>query len=113
MIHYIYSVAGVSLFGQVMRSDKLTDTLNFESFPAAALALFVVCTGDGWTDIAISCLKKRAVDYDCVENPTYQNYVDNGYMTVGCGPRFEGIIFFYSYFLIMSLVLLKLFAEPS
>ena len=32
-----------------------------------------------------------------------------GYTTVGCGPHFEGIIYFYSYFLIMSLVLLKLF----
>jgi Ion transport protein len=28
---------------------------------------------------------------------------------VGCGPKFSGILFFYSYFLLMALVMLNLF----
>ena len=54
----MYTIAGVILFGQVKRNGKLTDTLNFESFSAGALALFVVSTTDAWTDIAMSCLKR-------------------------------------------------------
>jgi len=58
LVLYMYSIAGVILFGQVKRNGKLTDTLNFESFSAGALALFVVSTTDAWTDIAMSCLKR-------------------------------------------------------
>lgn len=105
----MYAIAGVYLFGQVMRNGKLNDSLNFESFAAASLALFVISTTDAWTDIGISCLKIRAIDYDCKKDPTYQDYVDNNYQTVGCGPRFSGVLYFYSYFLLMSLILLKLF----
>ena len=109
LILYMYTIAGVILFGQVKRNGKLTDTLNFESFSAGALALFVVSTTDAWTEIALSCLKRQSVDFDCIQNPTYQDYVDNNRQTVGCGPKFSGILYFYSYFLAMSLILLKLF----
>ena len=56
LLLYMYSIAGVILFGQVKRNGMLTDTLNFESFSNAALALFVISTTDSWTDIAKSCL---------------------------------------------------------
>lgn len=92
-----------------MRNGMLNDSLNFESFTAAALALFVISTTDAWTDIGISCLKKRTIDYDCKSNPTFVDYVSNGNQTIGCGPRFSGVLYFYSYFLLMSLILLKLF----
>jgi hypothetical protein len=105
----MYAIAGVILFGQVKRNGKLTDTLNFESFSAGALALFVVSTTDAWTDIAMSCLKRQSVDFDCIPNPTFADYLENNRQTVGCGPRFSGILYFYSYFLVMSLILLKLF----
>lgn len=35
--------------------------------------------------------------------------MDAGNNTVGCGPGFKGHFFFYSYFLIMNQILLKLF----
>lgn len=93
----------------MQRNGKLNDSLNFETFSAAALALFVISTTDAWTDIGISCLRARSIDFDCVPNPTYDDYVDNDYNTVGCGPRFSGVLYFYSFFLLMSLILLKLF----
>jgi len=61
----------VQLFGQVKRNGMLNDSINFESFYNAALTLFVVATGDSWTDIATSVLKKRSVSYKCNPNPTY------------------------------------------
>ena len=71
LILYIYAIAGVQLFGQVKRNGMLNDSINFESFYNAALTLFVVATGDSWTDIATSVLKKRSVSYKCKPNPTY------------------------------------------
>ncbi len=77
LILYMYSIAGVILFGQVKRNGMLTDTLNFESFSNAALALFVISTTDAWTDIAKSCLSQRSLINDCILNPTYDDYRDN------------------------------------
>lgn len=79
LIMYMYAIAGVILFGQVMRNDPLDESLNFETFSSAALALFIVTTTDGWTEIAKACLKQREYDFPCVDNPTYQDYVDNNY----------------------------------
>ncbi len=78
LIMYIYTIAGVLIFGQVQRNGKLSDNLNFESFEKGALTLFVIATTDAWPDIAASCLKTRSLDYDCVDNPTYEDYVSNG-----------------------------------
>lgn len=92
-----------------MRNGKLNDSLNFETFSNAALVLFVVATTDGWNEISTSCLKRRRIDFQCLQSPTYDDYVNNGRQTIGCGPKFSGVLYFYSYFLIMCLVLLKLF----
>lgn len=51
LVLYIYAISGVEIFAQVMWNDTITDTLNFETFPKAALALFVVLTADGWPEI--------------------------------------------------------------
>lgn len=67
-----------------------------------------MATGDGWTDIRDSCSKPRSLDFDCLENPTYEDYASAG-ETVGCGPGISGFFFFNSYYLIMNLILLKLF----
>ena len=71
LILFVYAILGVILFGNVSRNGVLNDTINFESFPAAALTLFVVATGDGWTDIRDALAKPRTLDFDCKENPTY------------------------------------------
>lgn len=109
LILFVYAIVGVTLFGNVKRNGVLNDTINFESFPAAALTLFVVATGDGWTDIRDALAKPRTLDFDCKEDPTYQDYVENDYATVGCGPGLTGFFFFNSFYLIMNLILLKLF----
>ena len=63
LILYMYAIAGVILFGQVMRNGPLDESLNFESFGSATLTLFIITTTDGWTDIARACLKQREYDY--------------------------------------------------
>lgn len=109
VIMFMYAILGVMLFGQVKRQNALNDSLNFESFYNALLVLFVVATGDNWTGIAQSCLTPRSIFNQCIDSPSYQDYVDAGNNTVGCGPKFSGILYFNSYFLVLNLILLKLF----
>lgn len=109
LIMYIYTIAGVLIFGQVKRNGKLSDNLNFESFEKGALTLFVIATTDAWPDIAASCMKMRAPDFDCLDNPTYEDYLASGMKTVGCGSGQVGYLYFLSFFLLMSLIMLKLF----
>ena len=109
LILYMYAIAGAIIFGQVKRRDMMTDSLNFETFLGSTLVLFVIGTTDSWSDISKSFLHKREVDYFCIENPTYEDYLAAGRHTVGCGSGFFGVVYFYSFFLLMSLILLKLF----
>lgn len=48
LLLYLYSIVGVIIFGDIMRNGIITDTLNFETFPNAFVALFVISTGDAW-----------------------------------------------------------------
>jgi uncharacterized membrane protein len=106
---FIYTIAGVLVFGEVKRNGKLSENLNFESFEKGALTLFVIASTDLWPDIDISSLKARQPCFDCIDNPTYKDYLDNDMETVGCGPQYVGILYLLSYFLLMSLIMLKLF----
>jgi hypothetical protein len=69
LILYIYTIAGVLIFGQVKRTGKASDNLNFESFEKGALTLFVIATTDSWPDISASFLRTRSPDYHCIDNP--------------------------------------------
>lgn len=110
LILYIYAIAGVLIFGQVKRTGKLTDNLNFESFEKGILTLFVIATTDAWPDIAQSFMRRHSPDYQCIDDPDYSDYLAAGRNTVGCGVgQVGGLIYFISYFLLMSLIMLKLF----
>jgi hypothetical protein len=63
LLLYLYSIIGMELFGNVLNVNTSTDRLNFENFGNAFLTLFVITTGDGWTDIMNSYLKERSIDY--------------------------------------------------
>lgn len=51
----------------------------------------------------------NTADNSCIENPTYQDYVDNGYQAVGCGSASMATIYFTVYSLMVSIVFLSLF----
>ncbi len=57
LILYIYSVAGVLLFGKVKRNYFIRDNLNFESFEKGVFALFVISTTDWWSDHVYSFMR--------------------------------------------------------
>ena len=65
-------------------------------------------TGEGWYAIMADLDKRRDIDYECIENPTYQDYVNAGKTTIGCGSHVSQT-FFILYVFWCSLILVNLF----
>jgi hypothetical protein len=106
---YIYSIIGMIYFGQLKRNDSMNDYINFETFTSAFITLFTVATGDSWNYTTQSFTHGLSPFNQCVDNPTYEDYVSNGNKMVGCSSRTSALIFFISYMFVVSLIFLKLF----
>jgi len=109
LLLYLYSVLGVYLFSEVTLNGFFTANQNFSNFTSAFLTMFVVATGDGWGYIMNAAMVTNDLMTVCIESPTYQDYVNNGYETIGCGNAWGAYLFFYSYYLLVALIFLNLF----
>lgn len=105
---YIFSILGNRMFATVKISGSLNHYVNFQNFGNSFLTLIIAMTGEGWFQIMLDLSKKKSVSFDCIENPTYQDYVDNNYQTVGCGNE-AAFAFFLLYMFSVSLILVNLF----
>lgn len=82
---FMYSILGMIIFGETMRTGIMNDYINFENFTNSFITLFVVATGDSWNDIMEAfCVEKSAAN-QCIYNPSYRDYVEHGMKAVGCG----------------------------
>lgn len=77
------------------------------------MTLVVIMTGEGWYDIMNGLSRTNSDTFDCIERPTYQDFVDNGYKTVGCGSSASAKIFFGSYIFMVSMILINLFVAVT
>jgi hypothetical protein len=109
LLLYLYSIIGMQLLGHVMRNGNITETLNFENFYYSFCTLCAVATGDSWGEIVNSVETSFSIDFQCKASPSYQDYVNAGYQTIGCGAGIPGLIFFLSFFLFVNLIFLNLF----
>jgi Ion transport protein len=104
----MYAILGMIIFGQVMRNGVMNDYVNFETLPNSFMTLFVVATGDTWSGIMASfCFENSAIT-QCLESPTYADYVING-SNVGCGNVNYAWAYFLSYMFVVNLIFLKIF----
>lgn len=71
--------------------------------------LIKIATGDGWSDVLNTLSKGYSITNQCVMNPTYNDYRNNGFTTVGCGDFGTTLLYFYTYLLIIKLIFLNLF----
>ena len=44
-----------------------------------------------------------------MDNPTYEDYVSNGYEPIGCGDKVASVIIFYSFAIVVALIFMNLF----
>jgi hypothetical protein len=72
------------------------------------MTMIIVMTGEGWYDVMGDLSQGKGIAFDCIEDPSYKDYVDNGYKTVGCGTK-SASIFFLLYVFIVTLILVNLF----
>jgi hypothetical protein len=72
------------------------------------MTMIVVMTGEGWYDVMGDLSQGKGISFNCIEDPSYQDYVDNGYKTIGCGTP-TASVFFLLYVFIVTLILVNLF----
>ena len=95
LLFYIYSVAGVFLFGD-------NDPVHFGNLWIAMLSLFRVVTGEDWTDVMYIQM------YGCKEYPFPETLTGYACTSPEAYPVF-GALFFVSFMFLGSLIILNLF----
>lgn len=106
---FMYAVLGMILFGTVKRNLVMDDYINFEGFISSFLTLFIVATGDTWNEIMISFAIENHPSTECLDNPSYEDYVASGYNAMGCGSANLAYAYFVSYMFVVNLIFLKIF----
>ena len=73
---FIFSCLGNRLFAKVMTTGSLDpDFLNFMTFERSFFTLITVMTGEGWYEKMNDLSRHQDIDYNCIEDPTYNDFV--------------------------------------
>lgn len=91
LIYFIFSVLAVFLFGHITDGEIIDEYVNFNNFGYAMLILIRISTGEDWNGIMYDTMNTRD---DCLPNT--------------CGSSYASI-FYISFLMICSLVMLNLF----
>ena len=102
LVFCIYSVLGIQFFFNVKWRLWLNAHANFEDFGTAFITLFRICTGENWNGLMNDCLS--GVCKTC-----YRDSNDDECDTQGCGSTVQSLVFFLSFYLLGSLILINLF----
>lgn len=89
-------------------NGALQDNYNFQSVGTSALVLFMMSTGDNFNSVMKALSKQYSIDYQCIENPTYEDYIRYG-KPVGCGKPEAVIPVFITFVGIVIFIFLNLF----
>jgi large-conductance mechanosensitive channel len=101
LVFCIYSVLGVQFFFNVKHRMWLNSHANFEDFGTAFITLFRICTGENWNGLMNDCLS--GVCKECYKE-------DDGTCDVqGCGSTGQSLVFFVSFYMLGSLIMINLF----
>ena len=109
LLIYIFTVLTMNLFAPVKLNGSLNNFANFQGIRSASLTLSVMTTGDSYFEILYSLSRLSNVDYECIADPTYEDYVNNGYEAVGCGNIASSSFVFIIFIVMVILIFLNLF----
>lgn len=109
LFFYIYSVLGMFLFAQIRPNYPMNNNLNFQSIGNSMLTMIRAFTGENWQEVMHAVSRGRHPFYQCVEEHSYQDFLDNGKVPNGCGNRPIAICFFTTFVMLVSLVFINLF----
>lgn len=115
LIFFVYAILGVQLFCFLPEKGELTQSANFRTFGNAMLLLFRFATGENWNgfmrDMAISvedCHDDQIFDRQmpwCINDHDLPNCTP----LRGCGAGILTYLYFYSFVLFVSFVVMNLF----
>ena len=89
-------------------NGPMQSLLNFQSLPKAYLSLYRVMTGENWNDLLEAVSMERSITNQCINGPSYEDYVANGYEAIGCGKRKIATLYFFSYVFIISIIFMNI-----
>ena len=117
LLYFVYAVVGVSLYGFIPNTSNgvLNYQANFRSFGTAMLLLMRFSTGENWNGFMRSMVDTVE---GCDPNPIYNpdrpwclrddDYPDCTPLN-GCGAGASAFVYFYSFTLLVTFVILNLF----
>ncbi|EJW81322.1 hypothetical protein WUBG_07770 [Wuchereria bancrofti] len=94
-----YAYTGVILFGMVKYGQAVSKHVNFRNAKEALVVLFRSVTGEDWNDIMHDCMRSPPLCY-------WKKGVS--YWQTDCGNYFGAIIYFCSFYLIITYIVLNL-----
>ncbi|EDV28391.1 uncharacterized protein TRIADDRAFT_18815 [Trichoplax adhaerens] len=100
MVLMCYALAGVVLFGNVKWGEGINRHTNFESAGQAMLVLTRIMTGEDWYKIMNNCM---------ITTPYCTTTLENGRRISDCGNYAAAIIYFISFYVIVSFMFVNLF----
>jgi hypothetical protein len=77
IIILMYAILGVNLFAEVKLNGSLNEFANFQTLGTAFLTLIRVTTGEEWPKIMEALSREHSPQYQCINNPSYQDYAEN------------------------------------
>ncbi|KAI1303017.1 Sodium leak channel non-selective protein [Halotydeus destructor] len=99
LLIFFYALMGNILFGTVKFGESLGRHANFRTAPNGIITLFRIVTGEDWNKIM----------HDCMISPPYctLDATDN-YWETDCGSFTSALIFFCSFYVIITYIVLNL-----
>ncbi|KRX67479.1 Sodium leak channel non-selective protein [Trichinella sp. T9] len=99
LLMLFYAYAGVILFGMVKYGQAVNRHANFRSSSNALAVLFRIVTGEDWNEVM----------HDCMRSPPYCWYFEGAaYWETDCGNYHGAIIYFCSFYLTITYIVLNL-----
>ena len=78
LVILIYSVLGVYLFADIKWNEALNNDANFTTIGKSFLVLIRITTGEKWPELMRAVSRQNEVDYKCLVEFTYDDYIANG-----------------------------------
>ncbi|KAL7543245.1 hypothetical protein ACHAXR_012558 [Thalassiosira sp. AJA248-18] len=115
LLIFVYAVCGVQLYGTVAFLGEMDEQANFRSFGNAMLLLLRFATGESWPTFMYGMMEEREL---CNPNPEYdeaspwckhEKDYPNCSEVNGCSAGASVFIYFYSFTIIVSFIILNMF----
>ncbi|XP_040070521.1 sodium leak channel non-selective protein [Ixodes scapularis] len=97
LLIFFYALTGVILFGNVKFGEHIGRQANFKTAPNGIAMLFRIVTGEDWNKIM----------HDCMVSPPYCTLAES-YWETDCGNFTGSLIFFCSFYVIITYIVLNL-----